>query len=220
MTRQRKMSPPDSDTRKRWWLLCYALTAMQKASHTAQQLISVCKSNRDPLFLPLAVAVHAFYARPFSDNRGVGRIGEDVVPPDRIGLHKWLMAFRMKAYCHTDSTKIHDFSEVWNDVVFEIDGGIKKINTKTPCAQVEDYIYAVEHCEVMDRVFFREIHQLNEIYRDLIPSDTGNYELRVDMPGEQLFIPYTPTQRVALNFKGKCERKEASFDRSVEASHG
>ena len=53
----------------------------------------------------------------------------------------------------------------------------------------------------MDRVFFREIHQLNELYRDLIPSETGDYELRVDMPGEQLFIPYRPTQRVTLNFK-------------------
>ena len=208
--RQRNMSPPDSDTRKRWWLLCYGLTAMQKASHTAQQLVSLCKSNRDPLFLPLAVAVHAFYARPFSKNEGVGRIDQSIVPPDLIGWHEWLMAFRMKAYCHTDSFKMKDSSEVWNDVVFEIDGGIKEISTKTPCVQVEDYIPVIDHCEIMDRMFFLEIHKLNEIYRDLIPAETGDYELRVDMPGEQLFIPYTPTHRVTLNLKGKCRTNPSS----------
>lgn len=193
---------PDAKTRERWWLLCYALTALQKASLTAQQLASVCRSNRDPLFLPLAVAVHSFYVRPFMDNRGVGRIDKSIVPPDAVGIHDWLMKFRNRAYSHTDTTNIEDTAQPWNDVVYEIDDGIREITTKTPCAQVENYVQAVHHFETMDRVFFREIHALNETYAEWIPEEKGHYELRIDMPANKLFIPYAPSQNSTLNFKG------------------
>lgn len=193
---------PDKATRERWWLLCYAVTSMQHASHTANQLVSFCKSNRDPLFLPLAVAAHTFYARPFSHSKGNGRLEEKLVPSDQFGLHQWLMAFRMKTYCHIDATNILDSDEVWNDVVFEIDGGIKRITTKATSAQVENYIHAIKHFDAMKQVFSCEINQLNELYRDLIPLKTGSYELRADMPGNQLFIPCIPTQRMPLQFNG------------------
>lgn len=187
--------------RQRWWLLCYGLTAMQKASITARQLVGLCNSNRDPLFLPLAVATHTFYARPFMDNKGVGRIEDSIIPARASGIHDWLMTFRCKAYCHTDAKNVADTGIPWNDVVYEIDDGINEITTKTPCAQISNYAEAIDHFDTMHGVIFREIRMLEETYCHLIPKDSGHYELRVDMPLKKLFIPHTPCESSTLNFK-------------------
>jgi len=175
---------------------------MQDAATTAKQLSALCQSNRDPLFLPLAVAVHSFYARPFMDNKGVGRLDKSLVPPTATGIHDWLMKFRCRAYCHTDTTNIEDTDEPWNDVVYEIESGIREITTKTPYARVEAYVDAIAHFGVMERIFSLQIHALNESYAKCIPTETGHYELRIDMPTNHLFIPHVPVQTFTLNFKG------------------
>lgn len=174
---------------------------MQKASATAQQIGRLCESNRDALFLPLAVAVHSFYARPFMHNNGVGSIGREIVPAEASGIHSWLMKFRLKAYCHTDSTLAEDTDIPWNDVVYEIEDGIKRITTQTPTVQVENYVGAVPHFEVMATLFFREIHHFHEVYADWIPKERGHYELQVVQSAESVFMPHIPRQHSVLNFE-------------------
>jgi hypothetical protein len=180
---------PDAETRKRWWLLCYGITSMQKATSTASILLSSCDSNLHPLFLPLAVATHAFYARPFKMSKGAGVIEKEFIPPESTGIHAWLIDFRDGAYSHTDALPRKEAERPLNDVVYEINNGIPHIATYSPSAQIEDYGKALRHFAAMEALFALEIASFHKRHLDFIPRGTGHYKLSLD-PLENIFIPY------------------------------
>ena len=87
-----EMEEPTIDERKRWWLLCYGVTAMDKVMRSCDLIVERCQRDADPLFPPLAMTVHIYYARPFKRNRGVNSLPESIVPADHLGIHRWLLS--------------------------------------------------------------------------------------------------------------------------------
>lgn len=95
-----------TDERQRLWFAVYAFHAMTEAGRTVRFLLEKCSDNLSPLFLPLAIATHAQYCRPFNRMDGINpqhRFSAGDVPPEFRGQHEFMVAFRNQVFVHTDT---------------------------------------------------------------------------------------------------------------------
>lgn len=177
------------DERKQWWLSCYAVTSMEKAYSTCQQLISCCADNEDRLFSPLSLAVHVYYARPFKRSRLVGRIREDIVPPSSRGIHRWLIHFRDGVMSHIDADKAEVTGRPMHDVVYSQQGKDKIFSTSDPRARITAYRDALAHFIVMRVIFMNRVRDFHTKFPHLLPCGDGDFLLNLD-ENSDLFIPH------------------------------
>ena len=181
------MEDPTIDERKRWWLLCYAITSMEKAIRTCELIAKHCATNSDPLFQPLSLSVHAYYMRPFKRSNGVGKLPTDLVPEGSKGIHSWLEHFRDGVMSHLDADVSETAGEPMNDVIYTIAGRHREFSTKEARAPLDAYTDVHEHCETLISVFQDEMFDLVHRFRELLPQDDGDYLLSL-ADGSPLFI--------------------------------
>jgi hypothetical protein len=179
------MEEPTIKERERWWLLCYAATAMEKTITTCELIQDTCSGEDNPLFEALCLASHAHYARPFIKNFGVGRIEIDVVPNNQRGVHDWLMDFRNTTMVHTDSTRHASDGVPLSNVLYSFRTGQHLFTTTFPAATLGNYQDVIEHCVVMRDVFKRHLIRFHDSFGHLIPESKGDHLLSLE--------PSTPT---------------------------
>jgi hypothetical protein len=196
-----KMEEPTIQDRQRWWLLYYGITSMEKAIKSCDLIAQHCTTNADPLFQPLSLAVHAFYARPFKGNGKAGSLPRDLVPDDAKGIHSWLEHFRDGVMAHVDPKKTVTAGHPMNDVVYTICGSKRQFSTLEARPSVEVYTDARAHCEVMIDVFQNSITGFLESFHRLLPQHDGLHLLSI-ADGTPLFIDgYVMPVRSHLNYK-------------------
>ena len=196
-----KMEEPTIDERKRWWLLYYGITSMEKAIKSCDLIAQHCTTNGDPLFQPLSLAVHAFYARPFKGNGKAGSLPRDLVPDEAKGIHSWLEHFRDGVMVHVEPKVSVTAGHPMNDVVCSISGSKRQFSTLEAQASVESYTDVRAHCEAMIEVFQDSIIGFLERFHRLLPQHDGQYLLSIT-DGTPLFIDgYVMPVRSNLNYK-------------------
>jgi hypothetical protein len=178
---------PTKEERQRWWLLCYAVTSMEKAIDTCDLLIQQCSDNRSKLFQPLSLAVHAYYTRPFKRSKCVGSLPHDLVPASSMGIHRWLEHFRDGVLAHTDADHKQEAGRPMHDVVYSVRGTV--FSTADPRALITAYRDAKGHCIAMRKVFFVELMKFHESFDNLMPSSDGDFLLNLDTT-QPLFTSY------------------------------
>ena len=192
-----KMEEPTIDERKRWWLICYAITSMEKAKAACGQIADHCTDWDHPLFEPLALAVHTFYSRPFIKNFGVGTLEAGVVPKSQSGVHKWLTHFRSGAMAHTDATPDKIAGHPLNDVVYFIKDGDYGFSTLYPRTEPKSYVAASKHCSRMIDVFQSHLSFYYFRFRYLMPDTDGEHLLSLDPDTPLFLLDYvTPTNAI------------------------
>jgi hypothetical protein len=181
------MEEPTTDERKRWWLLCYGITSMEKAIRSCDLIAKHCADDSDPLFQPLSLAVHAYYARPFKPSRGAGRLPADLVPAAATGIHSWLEHFRDGVMSHVDANISQTAGRPMNDVVYSIAGSKRQFSTLDARTPLHAYSDVKQHCEAMIAVFQSEMFELIKRFHELLPQNDGEYLLSLE-DGSPLFV--------------------------------
>ena len=195
------MEEPTIAERKQWWLLYYGVTSMEKAIETCDMIAKHCATNADPLFRPLSLAVHAFYARPFKSNGKAGSLPRDIVPEDAKGIHSWLEHFRDGVMSHIDPKVSETAGRPMNDVVYTIAGNFRQFSTLEARPAIEAYADAKKHCERMIDVFQDAITGFLERFHRLLPQHDGQHLLSIT-DGTPLFIDgYVMPVRSNLHYK-------------------
>ena len=93
--------------RKTLWKLAYAKQAVGQVLKTCDIYEKYASNDRHPLHFPLLCSICVTYARPFTDNGGVGMISEKFTKhsrPELQATHDALWAARMHFYAHCDAT--------------------------------------------------------------------------------------------------------------------
>jgi hypothetical protein len=193
-------SIPSIAERKRWWLLCYAYTSMEKAIRCCEMIEGLCTDNRHPLFSALTVAVHTYYSRPFERNKGAGRLSADLIPKERTGVHSWLLHFRDCVLVHTDAEDSKIAGRPMHDVVYSLDETGREFSTSDPLPQVESYTDAKNHCAAMAKIFRSNILALEAQYTHLLPADNGHFLMSLK-ESEGLFVPHILPVSDTLHYK-------------------
>lgn len=181
------MEEPTKEERKRWWLLCYGITSMDQAIKSCELIAQHCSDNLSPLFLPLSLAVHVFYARPFVRSQAVDSLPTTIVPQDAQGIHNWLRHFRDGVMSHLDATVSETAGTPMNDVIYSISGEYLEFSTKEARARLVSYVHAAEHCQRMISIFHDELIQFHKRFIVCLPKSDGDYLLSL-ADGSPVFI--------------------------------
>lgn len=172
---------------------------MEKAIRSCQLIQNLCPDNRHPIFEPLAVAVHTYYARPFKNSKGVGRLSDEMIPPEKIGIHHWLEHFRDSVLTHTDADHTDSANRPMHDVVYFVDSDGRGFSTSSPLPQVDAYRDAEKHCDAMSNIFLSKIKEFEQRFPNLMPFTEGNFLMTLDNSTE-LFTPHTLPGQGTLHY--------------------
>jgi hypothetical protein len=85
----------------------------------------VCERNPhsdEPEYYPVSVGLICLYARPFTNNKPVGPLSEDIIPTKHIELHRKILHMRNQLFAHTDASAELRPDDYPNELVFENDG--------------------------------------------------------------------------------------------------
>ena len=93
----KKAKPED---RIDYWRFHVAAHSFDQARAVGGKLNGLTDS--DPLFLPLILALHVLYARPFKHDKASRRVEESLVPQDFTSGHKMLLRMRDRIFAHHD----------------------------------------------------------------------------------------------------------------------
>ena len=82
----------------------------------------------EPEYYPLLVGLICLYGRPFTNNRPVGPLTEDIVPQEHIELHRSIIHMRHQLFAHSDVSAILRPDDYPNELVFENNGKATTFN--------------------------------------------------------------------------------------------
>jgi hypothetical protein len=77
--------------------------------------------SQEPEYYPMTVGLICLYARPFTNNRPVGPLTEDIIPPKEKELHRSLVLMRHQLFAHGDASAMTRPDDYPNELVFEND---------------------------------------------------------------------------------------------------
>jgi hypothetical protein len=93
--------------KKTLWKLAYASRAVSHVLATCDFFLQHVRDDRHPIFIPLMCSICVTYARPFTDNGGVGMISRKFTKYSDSKLqrtHDVLWDARRRFYAHSDAT--------------------------------------------------------------------------------------------------------------------
>ncbi len=101
------MKNTNPETRIQYWKHHSAALSFEQARKVAEQLLLM--ENTDPMFYPLMVSMHVFYARPFKHQKKSRQIDEKLIPEKFLSTHDMLINLRDRVYAHNDKeSKVKD----------------------------------------------------------------------------------------------------------------
>jgi hypothetical protein len=86
-----KAKPPTSEEFEvacSLWRMEFAFHTFQAVRAGIEKLLERKLHSDEPEYYPLCVGIICLYARPFTNNRPVGPLSEDIVPKEHLGLHQ------------------------------------------------------------------------------------------------------------------------------------
>jgi len=184
------MNIPSTEDRKNWWLKAYACISFKKSLESCNLLLKTVDSTLHELYLPLSIAIHALYGRPFKFQRGVGKLPNEYVPDKYKGIHKALITFRDKVFIHSDADDTEEIGRPFHDIVYHIKHNHNFFTTSDPRPDLDHYKHISEYLPVIIYKVETEIEQNKDKYFSLIPNTKGDYLFNID--GDDLFTVYKP----------------------------
>jgi hypothetical protein len=82
----------------------------------------------DPEYYPLSVGLICLYARPFSNNRPVGPLTKEIIPPEHLTLHHDIIFLRNQIFAHGDASAMTRPDDYPNELVFVNDGKAEHVS--------------------------------------------------------------------------------------------
>ena len=97
------MTPPTAPFSERldFWKFQHASITFVQVKELCDLLTQQNIETNHPLHIPLMVALHALYARPFKQKKAV-RLSDDIVPKESKQTHDALIEMRDKIHAHYD----------------------------------------------------------------------------------------------------------------------
>ena len=173
------------EEKERMWLWVHAFDCFVHANLILDEmLIADIKDVRK--YKNLLTAFYVTYGKPFSMNRGVGRLPTNIVPRDYLIYHEEIIEFRDQFFAHSDLNAKPNLS---NDFMDNIEILIK--NGKLTW-QLRFYLPIESHHKVYKRLVTElitkcnyHIDKFNNKYLSKLPFPDGTY--RLNLRGESEF---------------------------------
>lgn len=165
---------------KALWKLFYAHECFRHAAAACSHILDNNLETDSPIYYPLLTSVYVLYGKPFKRANVVGKLADDIIPPEHKSLHDTLLDHRDKFYAHTDakSFKLSDFGDA-NQVRFlvlphEIRLFGTQFRSRPPFLPE-----VVELCGVLQTKVNYHIAKLQKRHAKKIPQAVGEYAINI-----------------------------------------
>lgn len=81
----------------------HARADFSMVADTCRYILNQKLDFHDTIYYSLVVGIYTIYGRPFTANRGVGRLDDSIVPKEHRTLHDDLLKHRNQVYAHSDA---------------------------------------------------------------------------------------------------------------------
>jgi hypothetical protein len=178
------MQQAEFDDAKLLWKMFYAHECFKRCAVAAQHIHEERLEKEDPLFYPLVTSVYVLYGKPFKRARGVGQLGEEMIPSKYLDLHRTLLLHRDQVYAHTDA----DYGEV-----------------RVLCKPKEMQLFAtdfharfplmpsvIELCRILQEKTDYHVSKLFKRYKRRVPQQVGEYAINISDQAGDFFTREEP----------------------------
>lgn len=183
------MQPHEFEDAKLLWKMFYAEQCFKHAQAAAEHILKEKLEEPSPLFYPLITAVYVLYGKPFRVSRGVGKLGEEMIPSEHLELHRLLLNHRDQIYAHSDamSFELPDCGQP-NQV------GVLRGPTEMRLFGIQFHARyplmpsVIDLCRSLQKKTGSNVTTLFERYATLVPNRVGEYSINIYDPAGGFFV--------------------------------
>ena len=100
------------------WRMEFAFHTFRAVRAGIERFLERKLHSDEPEYYPMLVGLICLYARPFTNNRPVGPLPDDIVPQEDRELHRTILEMRHKLFAHGDASAMTRPDDYPNELVF------------------------------------------------------------------------------------------------------
>lgn len=104
------------------WRMEFAFHTFRAVRAGIERFLERKLHSDEPEYYPMLVGLICLYARPFTNNRPVGPLTDDIVPQEHRELHQTIIKMRHQLFAHGDASAMTRPDDYPNELVFVNDG--------------------------------------------------------------------------------------------------
>ena len=163
------------------WKMFYAGQSFEHARAAAEYVLKKNIYEDNAIFYPLITAVYVLYGKPFRKSRGVGCLGEELIPLEYQELHRDLLKHRDKILAHSDASEFEWFGVGQANQVRLVRGPTDK---RLVCCKLQANPTLLPHIislclELQEQVEIKK-RELFKRYEKYVPAEVGEYVLNIE----------------------------------------
>ena len=143
----------------------------------------------------MTVGLICIYARPFTNNKPVGKLSEEIVPAEFNRLHRQLLTMRHKLFAHAEASLSAGDDNYPNEAVIVNDGQIISMNVSRSAVVpgvLEEMAKLVE--SLIEKTNYHRQKHAKKFGREVAKLGKGEFRLNVLDPTAPLFTKLTESE--------------------------
>jgi len=128
MTKTKAPMSEEFEAARSLWRMEFAFHTFQAVRAGLERFFERKLHSHEPEYYPMTVGLICLYARPFTNNRPVGPLTEDIIPKEHLVLHQDIIRIRHQLFAHGDASAMTRPDDYPNDLVFVNNGKTVRFN--------------------------------------------------------------------------------------------
>ena len=203
-TKPKTTSNPDFDAVCLWYQMEFANYSFEVVRDVIANILKEKLSDRSPDYYAMTAGLICVYARPFTNNRPVGKLNDEIVPPEFKGLHDKVITMRHKLFAHAEASLMVGEEDYPHEAVIENDGKIISIAVSRVAVKpnlLEQMSPLVE--ALIKKTDYYRLKQAKKFASTIRKLGKGEFRLNVADPSAPLFLKLSAVQKLVRQEKKK-----------------
>jgi hypothetical protein len=198
------VSNPDFDAVCLWYQMEFANYSFEVVRDVIAGILGKEVDDRSPGYYAMTAGLICIYARPFTNNRPVGKLSDEIVPPEFKVLHDKIITMRHKLFAHAEASLLVGEEDYPNEAVIENDGetismAVSRVAVKP--TTLEEMSPLVE--ALIKKTNYYRSKQAKRFANIIRKLGEGDFRLNVVDPSAPLFLRLSEAQRLVRQGKRK-----------------
>jgi hypothetical protein len=179
------------------WRMEFAFHTFKASRDGIKNLLERKLHSDEPEYYPLSVGIICLYGRPFTNNRPVGPLAEDIVPTKDLELHRSIILMRHQLFAHSDASAMTRPDDYPNELVFENDNKGTSFHMTRFLAEPEFFKLMVPLVETLMRKTRYNADKLSKTFNRHFGKyrNLGQFRLNVLDPSAPIFSKLTAAEK-------------------------
>jgi hypothetical protein len=198
MTKAKAPVSEEFKTARSLWQMEFAFHTFQAVRAGIERLLERKLHSQEPEYYPMTVGLICLYARPFTNNRPVGPLSEDIVPQEHLGLHQDIIKIRHQLFAHGDASVMTRPDDYPNDLVFVNNGKGHGFNMTRLLVEPPFFEWMVPLLDALiEKTRYHSHRFANKLKGHFGPfKNIGEFRLNVLDPATPIFSKLTDAEKV------------------------